>query len=195
MTTLSLSKDKIRFLLLEGIHEAAVDALAEQGYHNVERLTHTLDGADLNQALANVHFLGIRSRTQVGPEALAAAGKAQRDRLFLHRHQPGGSGQRNRGVPVFNAPFSNTRSVAELVLAEIVFLMRGIPTKNAQAHRGTWLKSANQSYEVRGKTLGIVGYGHIGTQLGVLAESLGMRVVFFDIENKLPLGNATASRR
>ncbi len=191
MTALSLSKDKIRFLLLEGIHEAAVEALAEQGYRNVERLAHSLEDAALLEALQNVHFLGIRSRTQVTRAALAGSPRLNAIGCFcIGTNQVDVEAAQGHGVPVFNAPFSNTRSVAELVLAEIVFLMRGIPTKNAQAHRGRWLKSARQSFEIRGKTLGIIGYGHIGTQLGVLAESLGMRVTFFDIENKLPLGNA-----
>ncbi|MEM7612014.1 MAG: phosphoglycerate dehydrogenase [Pseudomonadota bacterium] len=191
MTALSLNKDRIRFLFLEGIHAAAPATLSKAGYTNVTQLTTSLTGDDLREALEHVHFLGIRSRTQLTAEVLAAAprlvgvgcfciGTNQVDLVAAERH----------GIPVFNAPFSNTRSVAELVLAEIIMLMRGIPAKNAAAHRGKWLKSASNAYEVRGKRLGIVGYGHIGTQLSVLAESLGMKVRFYDIENKLPLGNA-----
>ncbi len=191
MTQLSLRKDRIRFLLLEGIHPAANEVLSSSGYDLVDVHPKSLSGDDLRTALADVHFLGIRSRTQLTAEVLAAAPKLTAVGCFcIGTNQVDLRAAEARGVPVFNAPFSNTRSVAELVLAEIIMLMRGIPAKNAAAHRGEWLKSAADSYEVRGKKLGIVGYGHIGTQLSVLAESLGMRVRFFDIESKLPLGNA-----
>ncbi len=192
MTRLSLAKDRIRFLLLEGVHDAALEVLANAGYTNVKALPHSLTGDELIDAVRDVHFLGIRSRTQVTDEVLAAAGRLNAIGCFcIGTNQVHVEHARDRGIPVFNAPFSNTRSVAELVLAEIVFLMRGVVQKNAAAHRGEWLKSAAGAYEIRGKRLGIVGYGHIGTQLGVLAESLGMDVHYYDVENKLPMGNAT----
>ena len=194
MTRLSLAKDRIRFLLLEGVHDAALEVLAAAGYTNVRALPHSLTGDDLIDAVRDVHFLGIRSRTQVTNEVLAAAGRLNAIGCFcIGTNQVHAEHARDRGIPVFNAPFANTRSVAELVLAEIVFLMRGVVQKNAAAHRGEWLKSAAGAYEIRGKRLGIVGYGHIGTQLGVLAESLGMDVHYYDVENKLPMGNATRS--
>ncbi|MEL7448995.1 MAG: phosphoglycerate dehydrogenase [Pseudomonadota bacterium] len=193
MTKLTLPKERIRIVLLEGIHSAATDALAKAGYTNVETLSHSLSGDALREKIADAHFLGIRSRTQLTSDVLNDARLLVAVGCFcIGTNQVDLAAAELRGVPVFNAPYSNTRSVAELVLAEIVFLMRGIPAKNAAAHRGEWLKSATSSFETRGKTLGIVGYGHIGSQLGVLAESLGMRVVYYDIQNKLPLGNASA---
>ena len=193
MTRLSLSKDRIRFLLLEGVHPAAREALREAGYTNVEAVTGSLTGDDLKQAIAEAHFVGIRSRTQLSADVLAEARKLAAIGCFcIGTNQVDLEAAEMKGVPVFNAPFSNTRSVAELVLAEVVFLLRGIPAKNAAAHRGEWAKTASDSYEIRGKKLGIVGYGHIGSQLGVLAEALGMRVIYYDIENKLPLGNASS---
>lgn len=194
MTELSLDKDRIRFLLLEGINEAAVGALDGAGYRSVEQHKQSLSRDALRDALADTHFLGIRSRTQLTAEVLDAAPKLVAVGCFcIGTNQVDLGAAEARGIPVFNSPFSNTRSVAELVLAEIIMLIRGIPEKNAAAHRGEWLKSANRSYEVRGKRLGIIGYGHIGTQLSVLAEALGMKVRFFDIENKMPLGNAEAA--
>lgn len=188
---LSVEKEKLKFVLLEGIHASAVEALNRDGYTQVLSLPKALVGDALAEALADAHFVGIRSRTHLTDEVLAQAPKLVAVGAFcIGTNQIDLAAAARRGVPVFNAPFSNTRSVAELVLAEIVMLMRGIPHKNAVLHRGGWVKSAANSYEVRGKTLGIVGYGHIGTQIGVLAEHLGMRVVFHDIEAKLPLGNA-----
>lgn len=193
MTRLSLSKDRIRFLLLEGVHPAAREALREAGYSNVESVGASLTGDELKAAVAGAHFVGIRSRTQLTEDVIAEARRLAAVGCFcIGTNQVDLEAAELRGIPVFNAPFSNTRSVAELVLAEIVFLMRGIPAKNAAAHRGEWFKSASDSYEIRGKKLGIVGYGHIGSQLGVLAESLGMQVIYYDIENKLPLGNAAS---
>ncbi|HFC30663.1 MAG TPA: phosphoglycerate dehydrogenase, partial [Oceanospirillales bacterium] len=146
---------------------------------------------ELKQLLADAHILGIRSRTNVTQEILDNCPKLMAIGTFcIGTNQIDLDYARNKGIPVFNAPFSNTRSVAELVLAEIIFLMRGIPQKNAAAHRGEWQKTATNSFEIRGKKLGIVGFGHIGSQLGVIAESLGMKVYFYDIENKLPMGNA-----
>ena len=188
---LSVPKEKLKFVLLEGIHPSAVDALAADGYSQVVTAPKALAGQELVDAIADAHFVGIRSRTQLTAEVIEQAGKLTAIGAFcIGTNQIDLRAAMLRGVPVFNAPFSNTRSVAELVLAEIVMLMRGIPHKNAVLHRGGWVKSAAGSYEVRGKTLGIVGYGHIGTQIGVLAEHLGMQVVFHDIEAKLTLGNA-----
>ncbi len=191
MTRLSLSKDRIKFLLLEGIHPIAKETLREAGYTNVETRPGSLTRDELVKAIADVHFVGIRSRTHLTADVLEAAEKLTAVGCFcIGTNQVDLEAAELKGVPVFNAPFSNTRSVAELVLAEVVFLMRGIPAKNAAAHRGEWAKSAAHSYEIRGKKLGIVGYGHIGSQVGVLAEALGMRVLYHDIESKLPLGNA-----
>lgn len=190
----SLSKDKIRILLLEGVHDNAVREFKERGYTNVEALSHALDEAELVERIQGVHMLGIRSRTRVTDKVLAAA-----NRLFcvgcfcIGTNQVSLETARRAGVPIFNAPYSNTRSVAELVIGEIVMLLRGIPEKSRQAHEGKWLKSAKNSYELRGKTLGIVGYGHIGSQLSVMAEAMGMQVRFYDIEKKLAIGNAHAA--
>ena len=187
----SLDKSKIKFLMLEGIHASAIEALRAAGYSQIETLPKALQGEELKAKLADVHFLGIRSQSKLTADVLSAAPKLVAVGCFcIGTNQVDLKAARERGIAVFNAPFSNTRSVAELVLAEITMLMRGIPEKNAILHRGGWVKSAAHSYEVRGKTLGIIGYGHIGTQIGVLAEQLGMRVVFRDIEAKLPLGNA-----
>ncbi|WP_372871194.1 phosphoglycerate dehydrogenase [Shewanella sp.] len=187
----SLDKDKIKFLLLEGVHQSAVDVLERAGYTNIEYHKASLADDALAASIKDAHFVGIRSRTQLTDEVLKKAEKLVGIGCFcIGTNQVDLKSAELAGVPVFNAPFSNTRSVAELVLGEIIMLMRGIPQRNALCHRGGWLKSANGSVEVRGKTLGVIGYGHIGTQLGILAETLGMRVNFFDIEDKLPLGNA-----
>jgi D-3-phosphoglycerate dehydrogenase len=183
--------DETRVLLLEGIHETAVESLAAAGYRNVERLTHSLTVSDLLDAIGDVDLIGIRSRTHIDSAALAAAKKLKAIGCFcIGTNQVDLDTARRMGIPVFNAPFSNTRSVAELAIADIILLMRGIPEKSARAHRGEWAKTARNAHEVRGKCLGIVGYGRIGSQLGILAEGLGMRVLYYDIEHKLPLGNA-----
>ena len=188
---LSLERNKLKVVLLEGIHPSAVEAFTADGYTQIETHPKALEGQALIDAIADAHFVGLRSRTQLTAEVLEQAQKLVAVGAFcIGTNQIALDAAAKRGVPVFNAPFSNTRSVAELVLAEIIMLMRGIPQKNALLHRGGWMKSATNSFEVRGKTLGIIGYGHIGTQLGLLAEHLGMRVVFYDIETKLPLGNA-----
>lgn len=195
MTKKSLAKDKIKILLLEGVHQSAVDAFQEKGYSNIEYLKTSLAEADLIEKIADAHFVGIRSRTQLTEKVLSHANKLVAIGCFcIGTNQVELPAAQIRGIPVFNAPFSNTRSVAELVLGEILLLFRGIPAKNAQAHRGVWNKSAVGSVEARGKTLGIIGYGHIGTQLGILAETVGMKVKFYDIETKLPLGNASQSK-
>jgi D-3-phosphoglycerate dehydrogenase len=188
---LSVPKERLKFVLLEGIHASAVEALVQDGYTNVVTAPKALTGDALIEMISDAHFLGIRSRTQLTAAVLEKAPKLTAIGAFcIGTNQIDLATAMRRGVPVFNAPFSNTRSVAELVLAEIIMLLRGIPLKNAVQHRGGWVKSAEGAFEVRGKTLGIVGYGHIGTQIGVLAEQLGMSVVFHDIETKLPLGNA-----
>ncbi|WP_137939212.1 phosphoglycerate dehydrogenase [Chitinivorax sp. B] len=191
MKRYSLDKHKIKFLLLEGVHESAVAALKADGYENIDYHRKSLPEAELIEAVRDAHFIGIRSRTQLTDAILAEASKLIAVGCFcIGTNQVDLTAAALRGIPVFNAPFSNTRSVAELVIAEAIMLMRGIPEKYAIVRRGGWVKSAEGSVEVRGKTLGIVGYGHIGTQVGVLAEALGMQVAFYDIETKLPLGNA-----
>ncbi|HET7700620.1 MAG TPA: phosphoglycerate dehydrogenase [Candidatus Limnocylindria bacterium] len=195
MKKTSLGKDKIKVLLLESIHPSAVAAFEADGYTNVERHERSLTGRELAERLRDAHLLGIRSRTKIPAEAIAAAEKLVAIGCFcIGTDQVDLAAAEARGIPVFNAPFSNTRSVAELVIGEIILLCRGIPQRNAAAHRGQWLKAVAGATEVRGKTLGIVGYGHIGTQVGVLAEGLGMHVVYYDIETKLGLGNAAAVR-
>ena len=188
---LSLQKDKIRFLLLEGLHDNALKVLEGAGYHNIENISHALDQDDLIEKIKDAHFIGIRSRTQLTREVLEHAHKLIGIGCFcIGTNQVDLDAARDLGIPVFNAPYSNTRSVAELVLAEAIMLYRGIPEKNATVHRGGWGKSAINSHEVRGKTIGIVGYGSIGSQLSVLAESFGMKVIYHDVLTKLPLGNA-----
>lgn len=189
----SLAKDKISFLLLEGVHADAAANLRQHGYTSIIEHKAGMSTGELHDALVDAHFVGIRSRTQLNAVILEQAPKLIAIGCFcIGTNQVDLDAAASAGIPVFNAPYSNTRSVAELALAEIILLLRGIPQKNAAAHRGQWLKTASGSFEVRGKTLGIIGYGHIGTQLGILAENLGMRVIYYDIENKLPLGNATA---
>ena len=187
----SLQKSKIKFLLLEGVHQSAIDALAKAGYTNVVTYPKALPTEDLKQEIKDAHFVGIRSRTQLSEDVLTAAERLVAIGCFcIGTNQVDLEAAARRGIPVFNAPFSNTRSVAELVMAEVILLLRGVPQRSAAAHRGEWQKSATGSFECRGKTLGIIGYGNIGMQLGVIAESLGMKVVYFDVQSKLPLGNA-----
>ena len=191
MTRYSLDKSKIKVLLLEGVDSSAVELFHQAGYSQVEYLKGALDDAELQEKIRDVHFLGIRSRTHLTEEVLSRAEKLVAIGCFcIGTNQVDLGAAESRGIPVFNAPYSNTRSVAELVTGEYLLLLRGIPAKNAKAHRGEWDKSAANSVEARGKTLGIVGYGHIGTQVGIIAESLGMQVCYYDIENKLSLGNA-----
>ncbi|SER40872.1 MULTISPECIES: phosphoglycerate dehydrogenase [Halopseudomonas] len=191
MAKTSLDKSKIKFLLLEGVHQTAVDTLQAAGYTNIDYHTGSLPEEQLKEAIADAHFIGLRSRTQLTADVLAHAHKLVAIGCFcIGTNQVDLEAAREMGVAVFNAPYSNTRSVAELVLAEAILLLRGVPEKNAVAHRGGWLKSATNSFEIRGKKLGIIGYGSIGTQLSVLAENLGMQVYFYDVVTKLPLGNA-----
>ena len=195
MTKTSLDKTKIKILLLEGVHPSAVERLQADGYTNIECHRKSLAAPDLERAAGDAYFIGIRSATQLDHEFFDHATRLTGVGCFcIGTNQVDLAAAEERGIPVFNAPFSNTRSVAELVLAEVVALLRGIPERNAAAHRGRWLKTATGSHEARGKTLGIVGYGHIGTQVGVLAESLGMQVVYYDIESRLALGNARAAQ-
>jgi D-3-phosphoglycerate dehydrogenase len=191
---LSLPKDKIRVLMLEGVNDSAVARFTQAGYSNLERLPKALDGQALIDAVKGVHILGIRSRTQLTREVLEAAGRLFAVGCFsVGTNQVDLDAAEALGVPVFNAPFSNTRSVAELVIGEIVMLFRRILPRSASAHQGGWDKSADNSHEVRGKTLGIVGYGNIGSQLSYLAEAMGMRVIFHDHTDKLRHGNTEPS--
>lgn len=191
----SLGKDKIKFLLLEGVHNSAVETLKQSGYANIEYITTALSEPELIEKIRNAHFVGIRSRTQLTRSVFEHANRLIAVGCFcIGTNQVDLAAAQEFGVAVFNAPFSNTRSVAELVIAEAILLLRDIPNKNAGCHRGEWKKSAEGSFEIRGKTLGIVGYGSIGSQVSVLAESLGMKVVFFDTVSKLPLGNAKSCK-
>lgn len=191
----SLDKSKIKFVLFEGVHQSALDTLHAAGYTNIDYYKKALDGDELKEAIKDAHFIGLRSRTHLTEEMIEAAPKLIAVGCFcIGTNQVDLNAAKARGIPVFNAPFSNTRSVAELVLGEILLLMRNVPQANAEVHRGVWNKSATGSHEVRGKKLGIIGYGHIGSQLSIIAESLGMDVYFYDIENKLPLGNAKQVR-
>lgn len=191
----SLDKSKIKFVLFEGVHQSALDTFHSAGYSNIDYYKKALDGDELKEAIKDAHFIGLRSRTHLTAEMIEAAPKLIAVGCFcIGTNQVDLNAAKARGIPVFNAPFSNTRSVAELVLGEILLLMRNVPQANAEVHRGVWNKSATGSHEVRGKKLGIIGYGHIGSQLSIIAESLGMDVYFYDIENKLPLGNAKQVR-
>ena len=191
MSATSLDKDKIRILLLENIHPSAVEAFRRSGYTNIECHAKPLAGADLLAAAAGAYFIGIRSGTRLTEHFFDRAPRLVGVGCFcIGTNQVDLDAAQARGIPVFNAPFSNTRSVAELVLAEAILLLRGIPRRGGAAQRGQWLKTAAGAHEARGRTLGIVGYGHIGSQLSVLAEALGMQVIFFDIETKLAMGNA-----
>ena len=191
MTT-SFDKSKLKILLLEGIHPSAERIFRDAGYQNIETVKTALTGEELKSRLEGVYFLGIRSRATLTRDIFEAADKLVAVGCYcIGTNQVDLTAATEYGVVVFNAPYSNTRSVAELVLAEAILLLRGIPEKNAKVHRGDWAKTANDSFEIRGKTLGIVGYGSIGSQLSVLAEGLGMRVIFYDVVSKLPLGNAS----
>lgn len=188
----SYPKEKIRILFLENISDLAVKNFQKQGYTQVEKITKALTEEELVKEVSNVHILGIRSKSQITPRVLEAAKKLQAIGCFcIGVNQVNLKAATKNGVVVFNAPYSNTRSVAELVIGLSVMLIRRIPDKNKAAHDGIWMKDAKGSYELRGKTLGIIGYGNIGSQVSVLAEAMGMKVLFYDVETKLPLGNAT----
>lgn len=191
MKKYSLDKSKIKVLFLEGIHENAVRYFRENGYSDIECYKEALSGSELEDKLKHSHIIGIRSRTEIRKDILQKVPRLLTIGCFsIGTNQVDVLDAKMMGIPVFNAPFSNTRSVAELVIAECIMLMRGIPEKNALAHNKIWLKSVTNSVEVRGKTLGVVGYGHIGSQVSILAESLGMEVFYYDIVKKLSLGNA-----
>jgi D-3-phosphoglycerate dehydrogenase len=189
----SFPKEDIKVLLLEGLSATAVDNFRRAGYSQIELHAKSLPEAELKERIADAHIIGLRSRTQLTADVLSHAKRLMAVGCFcIGTNQVDLVEASKLGIPVFNAPYSNTRSVAELVVAEAIMLLRGIPHKNAQCHVGGWDKSAVGSYEARDKVLGIIGYGHIGTQTGVLAEGLGMRVLFYDIEAKLAMGNAHA---
>ena len=195
MSKTSLDKSKIKFLLLEGVHQSAVNTLNAAGYTNIEYLKTALGEDELIERIQDAHFVGLRSRTQLTRRVFENAPKLIAAGCFcIGTNQVDLKAAQEHGVAVFNAPYSNTRSVAELVIAEAILLLRNIPAKNAVCHRGGWDKSAIGSYEIRGKTLGLIGYGSIGSQTSVLAEGLGMNVCFYDVITKLPLGNATQMR-
>ena len=188
----SYPKEKIRILFLENISDQAVKNFQQQGYTQVEKISKALTEEELIREIRDVHILGIRSKTQITPKVLEAAKKLQAIGCFcIGVNQVNLKAATKNGVTVFNAPYSNTRSVAELVIGLAIMLIRRIPDKNKAAHEGIWMKDARGSFELRGKTLGIIGYGNIGSQVSVLAEALGMKVLFYDVETKLPLGNAT----
>lgn len=189
----SLDKDKIKIVLLEGIHKSATRFFKANGYSNIESFPAAPDDYTLRTIIQSANIIGIRSRTQLTKGVLSSAEKLLAIGCFsIGTNQVDGKAAKLMGIPVFNAPFSNTRSVAELVIAEAILLMRNIPVKNAAAHRGLWMKSATNCFEVRDKNLGIIGYGHIGSQVSILAESLGMNVYYYDIVKKLSLGKAVA---
>lgn len=191
----SYPREKIKILLLENISTKAVEKFTDYGYASVERLAKALPEEDLVKKIKGVHILGIRSKTNVTPAVFAAADKLQAVGCFcIGTNQVDLNAATQHGVAVFNAPYSNTRSVAELVIGASIMLIRKIIDKNNAAHQGGWMKDASGSNELRGKTMGIIGYGNIGAQVSVLAEALGMKVVFYDIETKLPMGNASDSK-
>lgn len=187
----SYPKEKIKILFLENLSDKAVERFKNAGYQDVTKLTGALKEDDLIEAIKDVHIIGIRSKTKITEKVLKAAHKLQAIGCFcIGTNQVDLGAAKQRGIAVFNAPYSNTRSVAELVIAASVLLIRRIVDKNKAAHEGVWLKDSKNSHELRGKTLGIVGYGNIGSQLSTLAEAMGMSVIFYDIQAKLPLGNA-----
>jgi D-3-phosphoglycerate dehydrogenase len=191
MKKYSLDKSKIKVLLLEGIHENAIKSFMDSGYSDIEYHKEALSEKELERKLQQTHIIGIRSRTELRKILLKKAPKLFAIGCFsIGTNQVDILDAKMLGIPVFNAPFSNTRSVAEMVIAECIMLMRGIPERNTLAHNKIWMKSVRNSVEVRGKNLGIIGYGHIGSQVSILAESLGMNIFYFDIEKKLSLGNA-----
>src|SRR6478672_13965976 len=191
--TTSYPKEKINILFLENISDTAIKKFHDAGYTSVRKISAALSENELMNEIKNVHLLGIRSKTQLTKNVLAQAEKLQAIGCFcIGVNQVDLQAATKKGVVVFNAPYSNTRSVAELVIASSIMLIRRIPDKNKAAHEGIWNKEAKGSFELRGKTLGLVGYGNIGSQLSILAEALGMKVLFYDIETRMPLGNANA---
>src|SRR5579863_3921436 len=193
--TTSYPKEKINILFLENISDAAVKHFVDSGYASVRKLTAALSEEQLIREIKDVHLLGIRSKTQITPKVLDAAKKLQAIGCFcIGVNQVDLKSATSHGVVVFNAPYSNTRSVAELVIGLAILLIRRIPDKTKAAHEGIWLKESKGSYEIRGKTLGIIGYGNIGAQVSILAEALGMKVIYHDTVTRLPLGNASEKK-
>lgn len=191
----SYPKEKINILFLENISQAAVEQFTSAGYASVKKISGAISEVDLIKEIKNVHILGIRSKTQITSAVLEAATKLQAIGCFcIGVNQVDLAAASANGVAVFNAPYSNTRSVAELVIGSSIMLIRKIVDKNKAAHEGKWMKDASGSHELRGKTIGIIGYGNIGSQVSVLSEALGMKVIFYDAETKLPLGNASDSK-
>lgn len=191
----SYPKDKIKVLFLENISDKAVQYFKQQGYTDVKKMSGALSEEELVKVIKDVHILGIRSKTFISKKVLDSAKKLQAIGCFcIGVNQVDLKACKQKGVAVFNAPYSNTRSVAELVIGASIVLIRKILEKNNAAHQGIWNKDAKGSFELRGKTMGIIGYGNIGTQLSVMAEAMGMRVQFYDVETKLPLGNAQAKK-
>jgi D-3-phosphoglycerate dehydrogenase len=191
----SYPKDKIKILFLENISDAAIKVFRDAGYTDIKKVSGALSEEQLIEEIKNVHLVGIRSKTQMTKRVIDNAPKLQAIGCFcIGTNQVNLTEARKKGIVVFNAPYSNTRSVAELVIGASIVLIRKILDKNSAAHEGIWNKDAKGSFELRGKTLGIIGYGNIGSQVSVLAEALGMKVQFYDVVTKLPLGNATACK-
>jgi len=191
----SYPKEKINILFLENISKTATERFVDAGYSSVKRISGALSESDLIKEIKNVHLLGIRSKSKITEEVLKNAPKLQAIGCFcIGTNQVDIASATKKGVAVFNAPYSNTRSVAEVVMALSIMLIRKIPDKNRSAHEGIWLKDSTGSHELRGKTIGIIGYGNIGSQVSVLAEAMGMKVIFYDTETKMPLGNAEAKK-
>ncbi len=191
----SYPRNKIKILLLENISDSAVEELRKSGYAEIKRISGALNEADLVKEIKGVHILGIRSKTRITEKIIEKADKLLAIGAFcIGVNQIDLRAATNKGIAVFNAPYSNTRSVAELVIGLCVMLIRKIVDKNSAAHQGVWLKEAKGSFELRGKTLGIVGYGNIGSQVSVMAEALGMNVIYYDVMTKLPHGNAKQER-
>ncbi len=189
----SFPKDKIKILLLEGVHQSSIDEFKKRGYTNIDYRKGALSEDELLEIIEDYHLIGIRSKTNITAKVLDKASKLMAIGCFcIGTNQVDLETARDKGVAVFNSPYSNTRSVAELIIAMSVMLLRRIPARDKAAHKGIWLKDADNSYELRGKTIGIIGYGHIGSQVSVLAEGMGLKVQYFDVEPKLPLGNAEA---
>src|SRR6185369_2655267 len=191
----SYPKEQIKVVLLEGVHKRAIEMFKDAGYSNIEHSGNTLTESELSEKIKGAHVLGIRSKTKVTANVLNSADKLMAIGAFcIGTNQIDMKTAGAKGIAVFNSPFSNTRSVAELVIAESILLLRRAADKNKAMHEGLWNKSSSGSFETRGKTIGIIGYGHIGAQVSVMAESLGMQVLFYDVEPKLPLGNAKQAK-
>ncbi|MEZ5038031.1 MAG: phosphoglycerate dehydrogenase [Chitinophagales bacterium] len=189
----SYPKEKIRILLLEGLHQSATNEFNKKGYTNIDSFKEAMTEEELLNCIENYHIIGIRSKTNLTAPVLEKAKKLMTIGCFcIGTNQVDLAKATELGIPVFNSPYSNTRSVAELIIANSIMLLRGVPSKSKAMHEGNWQKTAKGSYELRGKTIGIIGYGHIGSQVSVLGESMGLKVIYFDIEPKLPLGNAQA---